>query len=99
LASLELSAEPIPETTMATSNTSNTAAAQKQIDRLADSAHGAIDRASEMAERLGDKTDELWGMKDDYMESARDYVKQNPLMALGLALAAGYLFGKISSWR
>ena len=84
---------------MATSSTNNTAAAQKQIDRLADSAHGAIDRASEMAERLGDKTDELWGMKDDYMESARDYVKQNPLMALGLALAAGYLFGKISSWR
>ena len=38
-------------------------------------------------------------MKDDYVESARDYVKHNPLMALGLALAAGYLFGKISSWR
>ena len=82
---------------MATST--NTSAAQKQIDRLADNAHGAIDRASEMAERLGDKTDELWGMKDDYVDSARDYVKQNPLVALGLALAAGYLFGKISSWR
>jgi ElaB/YqjD/DUF883 family membrane-anchored ribosome-binding protein len=83
---------------MATSTT-NTSAAQKQIDRLADNAHGAIDRASEMAERVGDKTGELWGMKDDYVESARDYVKHNPLMALGLALAAGYLFGKISSWR
>ena len=82
---------------MATSTTNT--GAQKQIDRLADGAHGAIDRASEMAERLGDRTDELWGMKDDYVGSARDYVKQNPLMALGLALAAGYLFGKISSWR
>src|SRR5262249_29086279 len=84
---------------MATSSTTNTSAAQKPIDRLADTAHGAIDRASEMAGRLGGKTDELWGMKDEYVESARDYVKQNPLMALGLALAAGYLFGKISSWR
>jgi ElaB/YqjD/DUF883 family membrane-anchored ribosome-binding protein len=83
---------------MATSST-NTSGAQKQIDRLADGAHGAIDRASEMAERLGDKTDELWGMKDDYVGSARDYVKQNPLMALGIALAAGYLFGKITSGR
>ena len=82
---------------MATSTTST--GAQKQIDRLADNAHGAIDRASEMAERLGDKTDELWGMKDDYVDSARDYVKHNPLVALGIALAAGYLFGKISSWR
>ena len=80
-------------------NTTSTSGAQKQIDRLADNAHGAIDRASEMAGRVGDKTDELWGMKDDYVASARDYVKQNPLMALGLALAAGYLFGKISSWR
>ena len=83
---------------MATSTT-NTSAAQKQIDRVADTAHGAIDRASEMAERLGDKTDELWGMKDDYVERARDYVKHNPLVALGIALAAGYLFGKISSRR
>ena len=83
---------------MATSTTS-TSGAQKQIDRVADNAHSAIDRASEMAERLGDKTDELWGMKDDYVESARDYVKHNPLVALGIALAAGYLFGKISSWR
>jgi ElaB/YqjD/DUF883 family membrane-anchored ribosome-binding protein len=83
---------------MATSTT-NTSAAQKQIDRVADTAHGAIDRASEMAERLGDKTDELWGMKDDYVGSARDYVKHNPLVALGIALAAGYLFGKISSRR
>ncbi|HEY7241670.1 MAG TPA: hypothetical protein VH600_21030 [Burkholderiales bacterium] len=81
------------------STTSNTSAAQKQIDRLADTAHGAVDRASEMAERLGDRTDELWGMKDEYVESARDYVKHNPLTALGIALAAGYLFGKISSWR
>ena len=83
---------------MATSTT-NTSGAQKQIDRLADGAHGAVDRASEMAGRLGDKTDELWGMKDEYVGSARDYVKQNPLMALGIALAAGYLFGKITSGR
>jgi ElaB/YqjD/DUF883 family membrane-anchored ribosome-binding protein len=38
-------------------------------------------------------------MKDDYIETAREYVKENPFMAVGIALAAGYLFGKISSWR
>jgi ElaB/YqjD/DUF883 family membrane-anchored ribosome-binding protein len=38
-------------------------------------------------------------MKDDYVETTREYVKENPLMALGIALAAGYLFGKITSWR
>jgi ElaB/YqjD/DUF883 family membrane-anchored ribosome-binding protein len=87
---------------MATSTT-NTGTQKQQIDRLAESAHGAIDRAtqtaSQVAERFGEKSDELLAMKDDYVEAARDYVKENPLMALGIALAAGYLFGKISSWR
>jgi ElaB/YqjD/DUF883 family membrane-anchored ribosome-binding protein len=85
------------------STTSNTGTQKQQIDRLADSAHGAIDRAtqtaSQVAERFNEKSGELWAMKDDYVGSARDYVKENPLVALGIALAAGYLFGKITSWR
>ena len=88
---------------MASTTTSTTGTQKQQIDRLADSAHGAIDRAtqtaSQVAERFNEKSDELWAMKDDYIESARGYVKENPLMALGIALAAGYLFGKITSWR
>ena len=75
----------------------------KQIDRLAESAHGAIDRATQtaaqVAERLGERGEEWLAMKDDYVETAREYVKENPIMALGIALAAGYLFGKITSWR
>jgi ElaB/YqjD/DUF883 family membrane-anchored ribosome-binding protein len=83
--------------------TGSTGTQKQQIDRIAESAHGAIDRASQtasdVAERFGQRGEELWAMKDDYMETARDYVKENPLMALGIALAAGYLFGKITSWR
>jgi ElaB/YqjD/DUF883 family membrane-anchored ribosome-binding protein len=74
-----------------------------QIDRLTESAHGAIDRAAQtatqMAERFGERTDELLAMKDDYIETAREYVKENPFMAVGIALAAGYLLGKLTSWR
>ena len=85
------------------STTGSTGTQKQQIDRLAESAHGAIERASQtasdVAERFGQRGEELWAMKDDYMETARDYVKENPLMALGIALAAGYLFGKITSWR
>ena len=87
----------------ASTTTPNTGTQKQQMDRLADSAHGAIDRASQtasqVAERFGEKSEELLAMKDDYVEAARDYVKDNPLMALGIALAAGYLFGKITSWR
>jgi ElaB/YqjD/DUF883 family membrane-anchored ribosome-binding protein len=83
--------------------TSTTNPSQKQIDRIAESAHGAIDRATQtaadFAERLGERGEELLEMKDDYVETAREYVKENPFMAIGIALAAGYLFGKITSWR
>jgi ElaB/YqjD/DUF883 family membrane-anchored ribosome-binding protein len=76
---------------------------KQQIERLGDTAHSAIDRATQtaaqVAERLGEKSEELLAMKDDYVETAREYVKENPFMAVGIALAAGYLFAKITSWR
>ena len=77
------------------STTTSTGNQKQQIDRLADSAHGAIDRAtqtaSQVAERFNEKSEELWAMKDDYVETARDYVKDHPFAALGIAAAAGYL--------
>ena len=86
---------------MATTTSSNSQ--QQQIDRLSETAHGAIDRATQtaaqIAERFGARGEELYAMKDEYVETAREYVKENPFMALGIALAAGYLFGKITSWR
>lgn len=87
---------------MATTTT-NSATQKQQLERLAETAHGAIDRATQtaaqVAERLGEKSEELLAMKDDYLENTREYVKQNPFMAIGIALAAGYLLGKITSWR
>jgi ElaB/YqjD/DUF883 family membrane-anchored ribosome-binding protein len=85
------------------STTTNSGTQKPQIDRLGESAHAAIDRATQtvghIAEQYGDKAEEYLQMKDQYIETARGYVKENPLMAIGLALAAGYLFGKITSWR
>ena len=85
------------------STTGSTGTQKQQSDKVAESAHAAVDRATQAAaqaaERVGEKGEEWLAMKDDYVEQAREYVKENPLMALGIALAAGYLFGKITSWR
>jgi ElaB/YqjD/DUF883 family membrane-anchored ribosome-binding protein len=85
------------------STTGGTGTQKQQIDQLSESAHSAVDRAAQAAaqaaDRLGEKGEEWLAMKDDYVEQAREYVKENPMMALGIALAAGYLFGKITSWR
>ncbi len=89
---------------MATSTTApGSTGTQKSIAGMSESAHSAVDRAAgtaeQLAQRFGEKSDELRAMKDDYIESAREYVKENPFAALGIALAAGYLFAKITSWR
>jgi len=77
---------------------------QKQsIDRLSDGAHRVVDeaanRAGAIADRFGEKADELMEMKDDWLDAGRDYVRDHPVAALGIAVAAGYLFSMIMRSR
>ena len=97
---------------MAATDTSRTAKAEadRGIERVGQSAHQAVDRVTgaasqfadrlnEHAERLTDKGEELLAMKDDWIEGARDYVREKPLAALGMAIAAGYLLHMITRSR
>jgi ElaB/YqjD/DUF883 family membrane-anchored ribosome-binding protein len=65
------------------------------VDRLSQSAHQAVDKAAAMAsqyaERFSDKGEELMQMHEDWMQTARDYIRERPFQAMGMALAAGYL--------
>lgn len=58
--------------------------ADSAIDRMSETAHRTIDRLSE-------KGDELMGMQEDWVDTAREYVRDNPLQALGIAVAAGWV--------
>jgi ElaB/YqjD/DUF883 family membrane-anchored ribosome-binding protein len=73
---------------------------ETNVDRLSQSAHDAVDKAasvaSSYAERFSSKGDELMQMQEDWIDSARDYVREKPLQALGIALAAGYLLHMIT---
>ena len=77
-------------------------AADERIETYSRSAHDAVDRATEaasrVADRLGDgldslqsKRDELMELPETWLEGARDYVREHPFQALGVALAAGYV--------
>lgn len=74
----------------------------KSIDGYSKTAHHAVDRAAEAAaaaaERLGERVDalsakgeELFELKDTWIEGATEYVREHPVKAIGIALAAGYL--------
>jgi len=68
---------------------------QQTVDRLTQTAHQAVDRAagaaSAYAERFGEKGEALMQMPKDWLDGARDYVRENPLQVVGMAVAAGYL--------
>jgi ElaB/YqjD/DUF883 family membrane-anchored ribosome-binding protein len=85
----------------------NTSGMNRSIERASDRAHQAVDRAAgaanSVAERLGEhvdtlteKRDELMELPQNWMESAREYVRDNPFAAIGIAVAAGYLFHMIT---
>jgi ElaB/YqjD/DUF883 family membrane-anchored ribosome-binding protein len=71
------------------------------IDRLSSSAHDTVERvasvAADTAQRLGAKSGDLLRAKDEWTESTRSYVREHPLAALGIALAAGYLLSRLTS--
>lgn len=81
-----------------------TSTAQKHnIDRLSQSAHQSVDRAAEAAaaaaDRFSEKADELYAMQQDWIESGREYVREHPVAAIGLAVAAGYLLSMLMRSR
>jgi ElaB/YqjD/DUF883 family membrane-anchored ribosome-binding protein len=73
------------------------------IDRLTSTAHDAVERAASTAataaDTLGVKGRQLLEARDEWMDTTRVYVREHPIAALGVALAAGYLLSRILSSR
>ena len=75
--------------------------AHEAIDRLAAKAGPAIERlrgtATNAGESLRARADQFGDLEEQWVESARAYVRENPLAAVGIAVAVGLLLGKITS--
>lgn len=95
-----------------TSVYSDPTTARSSVEQLGDKAHGGIDRfssgahdavehaagvAAAAADRFGAKSKELLATRDEWMNATRGYVREHPLAALGVALAAGYLLSRITA--
>jgi len=69
------------------------------VDRFATGAHRAVDRiaaaANSAADQLNVKSEDLMAAKDRWTQVCSSYVKDNPLTALGIAAAVGFL---VSRW-
>ena len=73
------------------------------VERVAAGAHEAVDKAANAAnaaaKTLGQKSEAITALQARYLDGCREQVKANPLVAVGAALAAGFLISLLLSRR
>ena len=73
------------------------------VERVATGAHDAVDKAAGAATRaaklIGRKGDLLLAAPEQYLESCREREREQPLAAMGVALAAGIALSFLLSRR
>jgi len=73
--------------------------AKPVIDRAAELAHHAVDKAADAAaptaEWLGEQGESLMATRKKLVDGTSQYVAENPLKSVAIALAAGLLIGRI----
>ena len=78
-------------------------AARPAVERLATGAHQAVDKiagaASTAADSLAVKGEQLMDAHARMTEECRVYVRANPMAAVGIAVAAGFVLSRLFSAR
>jgi ElaB/YqjD/DUF883 family membrane-anchored ribosome-binding protein len=77
--------------------------AHETVDRVAAAARPAIERltsgASTARETLQSKADQLGALEEQWIASARTYVRDHPFTAITIAALAGLIIGRLGGGR
>lgn len=80
-----------------------TDAARPAVERVATGAHQAVDKLADAAanatETFGVKSEQLKEAQTRITENFRNYVRDNPLATVGIAVAAGFLLSRFINAR
>jgi ElaB/YqjD/DUF883 family membrane-anchored ribosome-binding protein len=91
------------EATRKGNNTDAMAGLAPVVERVAAGAHEAVDKAASAAtaaaKLVEQKGEQLKAVQARYLDGAREQVRENPLAALGVALAAGFLISLLLNRR
>lgn len=97
-----------------TSNGALSSSTPPVVDRMAETAHRVVDQLASKAgpayervrtgvstakDTMGRTMDGLHHSRDEWVESARESVRQHPLTAIGVAAAVGYVLARLTSSR
>ena len=88
----------------------NTSTTSPVTDKASEAAHGAVDKASQSAaqierklrdgtevseQKLRELSDKAQAASTDGLAKVQTYIQENPLKALGIALASGYIISQL----
>jgi ElaB/YqjD/DUF883 family membrane-anchored ribosome-binding protein len=65
-----------------------------RVRRMAQSLHEAVDS---LEQKIGGSSEKFMGLQQEYGDMAREQVRANPVAALGVAFAVGFIFAKVFS--
>ena len=75
--------------------------ARSTVDRVSSAAHQTVDKiagqAASVADRFSDQTRWVAEAPNHAVESAKSWIKDRPLEAVGMALAFGYIWGRLTA--
>lgn len=63
-----------------------------RVRKIAQSLHDAVDT---LEQKIGSSSERVMGLQEEYGNMAREQVRANPLAALGVAFAAGFVISRI----
>ena len=91
------------EATRKSNNSDAVAGIGPVVDRVAASAHEAVDKAAHAAtaaaKALDKKSSQLKDLQSRYLDDCREQVREHPIAALGVAVAAGFLISLLLTRR
>lgn len=69
------------------------------IDRAAAGAHKAVENADELASHAAEALDRAGEKGQELMTAGTAYMREHPLLTIGLAVAAGYVLSRLTAPR
>lgn len=80
-------------------STSDDNAVENTVNRMASGAHDAVDKVADAtnhaAESLYARRAKIKATEEQWLEDVREYVQANPITALSMAVAGGYVLSRI----
>ena len=77
--------------------------ATAKLSQLSDTAQQTMERltqaASQAASRLGERTHDFWEAQGPAVEKARTYMREHPMVTIGVAVAIGLVLSRLLTRR